>query len=152
MHTLDCHHLTWNCWFVLSFSVTFFVSDSTGIDDIETVIPCSQYASDVFVTETQKQFSRYYNEFEELQLLGKGAFGAVIKVHTVRCVRQILFHGVCNWLIRGWGVSWKELLLWFWLKHLSCNFHWAGAEQTGWLLLRGKANSHQSHKQAVSKN
>ncbi|XP_033000891.1 eIF-2-alpha kinase GCN2 isoform X1 [Lacerta agilis] len=56
--------------------------DSTGIDDIETVIPCSQYASDVFVTETQRQFSRYYNEFEELQLLGKGAFGAVIKVQN----------------------------------------------------------------------
>ncbi|XP_054828909.1 eIF-2-alpha kinase GCN2 isoform X2 [Eublepharis macularius] len=57
-------------------------SDSAGIDDIETVIPCSQIASNVFFTETQKQFSRYYNEFEELQLLGKGAFGAVIKVQN----------------------------------------------------------------------
>ncbi|XP_066486754.1 eIF-2-alpha kinase GCN2 isoform X2 [Tiliqua scincoides] len=56
--------------------------DSAGIDDIETVIPSSQIASDVFFTETQKQFSRYYNEFEELQLLGKGAFGAVIKVQN----------------------------------------------------------------------
>ncbi|KAJ6667313.1 hypothetical protein lerEdw1_017291 [Lerista edwardsae] len=58
------------------------VSDSPGIDDIETVIPSSQIASDVFFTETQRQFSRYYNEFEELQLLGKGAFGAVIKVQN----------------------------------------------------------------------
>uniref|UniRef100_A0A6J0TZA8 non-specific serine/threonine protein kinase n=1 Tax=Pogona vitticeps TaxID=103695 RepID=A0A6J0TZA8_9SAUR len=57
-------------------------NDSAGIDDIETVIPSSQIASDVFVTETQRQFSRYYNEFEELQLLGKGAFGAVIKVQN----------------------------------------------------------------------
>lgn len=59
------------------------VSDSAGIDDIETVIPSSQIGSDMFFTETQRQFSRYYNEFEELQLLGKGAFGAVIKVHVV---------------------------------------------------------------------
>ncbi|XP_060616148.2 eIF-2-alpha kinase GCN2 [Anolis sagrei] len=56
--------------------------DSTGIDDIETVIPSSQIVSNIFVTELQRQFSRYYNEFEELQLLGKGAFGAVIKVQN----------------------------------------------------------------------
>ncbi|XP_061467441.1 eIF-2-alpha kinase GCN2 [Rhineura floridana] len=56
--------------------------DSAGIDDIETVIPSSQIAGDVFFTEKQRQFSRYYNEFEELQLLGKGAFGAVIKVQN----------------------------------------------------------------------
>ncbi|XP_062973789.1 eIF-2-alpha kinase GCN2 [Elgaria multicarinata webbii] len=56
--------------------------DSAGIDDLETVIPSSQLASDVFFTETQRQFSRYYNEFEELQLLGKGAFGAVVKVQN----------------------------------------------------------------------
>ncbi|XP_077179044.1 eIF-2-alpha kinase GCN2 isoform X2 [Paroedura picta] len=56
--------------------------ESAGIDDIETVIPSSQIASSLFFTETQKQFSRYYNEFEELQLLGKGAFGAVIKVQN----------------------------------------------------------------------
>ncbi|XP_053138825.1 eIF-2-alpha kinase GCN2 [Hemicordylus capensis] len=56
--------------------------DSAGIDDIETVIPSSHIASDVCFTETQRQFSRYYNEFEELQLLGKGAFGAVIKVQN----------------------------------------------------------------------
>ncbi|XP_060118186.1 eIF-2-alpha kinase GCN2 isoform X2 [Heteronotia binoei] len=56
--------------------------ESAGVDDIETVIPSSQIASNLFFTETQKQFSRYYNEFEELQLLGKGAFGAVIKVQN----------------------------------------------------------------------
>ncbi|ETE69773.1 Eukaryotic translation initiation factor 2-alpha kinase 4, partial [Ophiophagus hannah] len=56
--------------------------DSPAIDDTETVISSSQIASDVHVTETQRQLSRYYNEFEELQLLGKGAFGAVIKVQN----------------------------------------------------------------------
>uniref|UniRef100_A0A8C6VKJ1 eIF-2-alpha kinase GCN2 n=1 Tax=Naja naja TaxID=35670 RepID=A0A8C6VKJ1_NAJNA len=56
--------------------------DSPSIDDTETVISSSQIASDVHVTETQRQLSRYYNEFEELQLLGKGAFGAVIKVQN----------------------------------------------------------------------
>lgn len=56
------------------------VSDSAGIDCIETVVPSSQISSASFFTETQRQFSRYYNEFEELKLLGKGAFGAVIKV------------------------------------------------------------------------
>ncbi|CAB1330846.1 unnamed protein product [Coregonus sp. 'balchen'] len=35
-----------------------------------------------FSTGLQRQFSRYFNEFEELQLLGKGAFGAVIKVQN----------------------------------------------------------------------
>lgn len=47
---------------------------------METVVPSSQISSASFFTETQRQFSRYYNEFEELKLLGKGAFGAVIKV------------------------------------------------------------------------
>ncbi|NXD07885.1 E2AK4 kinase, partial [Nothocercus nigrocapillus] len=56
--------------------------DSAGIDCIETVVPSSQISSASFFTETQKQFSRYYNEFEELKLLGKGAFGAVIKVQN----------------------------------------------------------------------
>nr|XP_025043322.1 eIF-2-alpha kinase GCN2 isoform X3 [Pelodiscus sinensis] len=55
--------------------------DSAGID-IETVTPSSHILSASFFTETQRQFSRYYNEFEELQLLGKGAFGAVIKVQN----------------------------------------------------------------------
>uniref|UniRef100_A0AAZ3R7R4 non-specific serine/threonine protein kinase n=1 Tax=Oncorhynchus tshawytscha TaxID=74940 RepID=A0AAZ3R7R4_ONCTS len=35
-----------------------------------------------FSTGLQRQFSRYFNEFEELQLLGKGAFGTVIKVQN----------------------------------------------------------------------
>ncbi|XP_007434234.2 eIF-2-alpha kinase GCN2 isoform X1 [Python bivittatus] len=56
--------------------------DSAAIDDIETVIPSSQIVSDACFTETQRQLSRYYTEFEELQLLGKGAFGAVIKVQN----------------------------------------------------------------------
>lgn len=57
-----------------------FISDFGGQDYIETVIPSNQLPSAAFFSETQKQFSRYFNEFEELQLLGKGAFGAVIKV------------------------------------------------------------------------
>ncbi|KAM7159039.1 eIF-2-alpha kinase GCN2 isoform 2-T2 [Molossus nigricans] len=47
-----------------------------------TVIPSSQLSSDASCSETQRQFSRYFIEFEELQLLGKGAFGAVIKVQN----------------------------------------------------------------------
>lgn len=47
---------------------------------METVIPSKQLPSAAFFSETQRQFSRYFIEFEELQLLGKGAFGAVIKV------------------------------------------------------------------------
>uniref|UniRef100_UPI00398EAC55 eIF-2-alpha kinase GCN2 isoform X2 n=2 Tax=Pristiophorus japonicus TaxID=55135 RepID=UPI00398EAC55 len=51
-----------------------------GIDCAETVIPNSRLLTASLYTDTQRQLSRYYNEFEELQLLGKGAFGAVIKV------------------------------------------------------------------------
>ncbi|XP_036152843.1 eIF-2-alpha kinase GCN2 isoform X2 [Myotis myotis] len=51
-------------------------------DYIETVIPSNQLPGAAFFSETQRQFSRYFNEFEELQLLGKGAFGAVIKVQN----------------------------------------------------------------------
>ncbi|NXW06294.1 E2AK4 kinase, partial [Fregetta grallaria] len=58
------------------------LDDSAGIDCIETVVPSSQISRASFFTETQRQFSRYYNEFEELKLLGKGAFGAVIKVRN----------------------------------------------------------------------
>ncbi|OXB65692.1 hypothetical protein ASZ78_015443 [Callipepla squamata] len=58
------------------------LDDSAGVDCIETVVPSSQISSASFFTETQRQFSRYYNEFEELKLLGKGAFGAVIKVRN----------------------------------------------------------------------
>ncbi|KAM9644973.1 eIF-2-alpha kinase GCN2 isoform 3-T3 [Trichechus inunguis] len=56
--------------------------DSGGQDYVETVIPSSQLPSAAFFSETQRQFSRYFIEFEELQLLGKGAFGAVIKVQN----------------------------------------------------------------------
>ncbi|XP_031807936.1 eIF-2-alpha kinase GCN2 isoform X2 [Sarcophilus harrisii] len=56
--------------------------DSGGLDYAETVIPSNQLPSASFFTETQRQFSRYFNEFEELHLLGKGAFGAVIKVQN----------------------------------------------------------------------
>lgn len=45
-----------------------------------SVIPQSHILHAPFSTGVQRQFSRYFNEFEELQLLGKGAFGAVIKV------------------------------------------------------------------------
>uniref|UniRef100_A0A8B9I427 non-specific serine/threonine protein kinase n=1 Tax=Anser brachyrhynchus TaxID=132585 RepID=A0A8B9I427_9AVES len=58
------------------------LDDSAGVDCIETVVPSGQISSASFFTETQRQFSRYYNEFEELKLLGKGAFGAVIKVRN----------------------------------------------------------------------
>uniref|UniRef100_A0A8C3CW95 eIF-2-alpha kinase GCN2 n=1 Tax=Cairina moschata TaxID=8855 RepID=A0A8C3CW95_CAIMO len=58
------------------------LDDSAGVDCMETVVPSSQISSASFFTETQRQFSRYYNEFEELKLLGKGAFGAVIKVRN----------------------------------------------------------------------
>ncbi|XP_072342863.1 LOW QUALITY PROTEIN: eIF-2-alpha kinase GCN2-like [Scyliorhinus torazame] len=51
-----------------------------GIDCAETVVPNSQLLAASLYTDTQRQLSRYYNEFEELQLLGEGAFGAVIKV------------------------------------------------------------------------
>lgn len=57
-----------------------FLTDSGGQDYVETVIPSNQPPSAAFFSETQRQFSRYFIEFEELQLLGKGAFGAVIKV------------------------------------------------------------------------
>uniref|UniRef100_A0A8D1R8Q1 non-specific serine/threonine protein kinase n=1 Tax=Sus scrofa TaxID=9823 RepID=A0A8D1R8Q1_PIG len=56
--------------------------DSGGQDYVETVIPSNQPPSAAFFSETQRQFSRYFIEFEELQLLGKGAFGAVIKVQN----------------------------------------------------------------------
>ncbi|XP_032882473.1 eIF-2-alpha kinase GCN2 isoform X2 [Amblyraja radiata] len=51
-----------------------------GTDCSETVILNSHLLKASLFTDTQKQLSHYYKEFEELQLLGKGAFGAVIKV------------------------------------------------------------------------
>ncbi|XP_069510004.1 eIF-2-alpha kinase GCN2 [Ambystoma mexicanum] len=56
--------------------------DYSGADCIETVVPRIQVSGSAFPMETQHQFSRYFNEFEELQLLGKGAFGAVLKVQN----------------------------------------------------------------------
>ncbi|KAJ8341453.1 hypothetical protein SKAU_G00337440 [Synaphobranchus kaupii] len=56
--------------------------EDVGVDFASTVIPRSYILNAPFSTQIQKQFSRYYNEFEELQLLGKGAFGAVIKVQN----------------------------------------------------------------------
>ncbi|XP_031435954.1 eIF-2-alpha kinase GCN2 [Clupea harengus] len=56
--------------------------EDLGDDFASTVVPHSHLLSALFNPQVQKQFSRYYNEFEELQLLGKGAFGAVIKVQN----------------------------------------------------------------------
>ncbi|XP_052009423.1 LOW QUALITY PROTEIN: eIF-2-alpha kinase GCN2 [Xyrauchen texanus] len=56
--------------------------EDTGVDFASTVVPHSHLLSAPFSTGVEKQFSRYYNEFSELQLLGKGAFGAVIKVQN----------------------------------------------------------------------
>ncbi|XP_030637296.1 eIF-2-alpha kinase GCN2 [Chanos chanos] len=56
--------------------------EDMGLDFASTVIPRSHVLSSPFSVEGQKQLSRYFNEFEELQLLGKGAFGAVIKVQN----------------------------------------------------------------------
>lgn len=56
------------------------VSSDLAVDFASTVIPRSQILDAPFISGVQRQFSRYFNEFEELQLLGKGAFGAVIKV------------------------------------------------------------------------
>ncbi|KAI7805015.1 putative eukaryotic translation initiation factor 2-alpha kinase 4, partial [Triplophysa rosa] len=56
--------------------------EDTGVDFASTVVPHSHLLSAPFSTEVQNRFSRYYNEFSELQLLGKGAFGAVIKVQN----------------------------------------------------------------------
>lgn len=50
------------------------------MDLASSVIPRSHILNAPFISAVQRSFSRYFNEFEELQLLGKGAFGAVIKV------------------------------------------------------------------------
>uniref|UniRef100_H3DJ97 eIF-2-alpha kinase GCN2 n=1 Tax=Tetraodon nigroviridis TaxID=99883 RepID=H3DJ97_TETNG len=56
--------------------------EDLAVDFASTVIPRSQILDAPFISGVQRQFSRYFNEFEELQLLGKGAFGAVIKVQN----------------------------------------------------------------------
>lgn len=59
----------------------FFFSD-LAVDFASSVIPRSHILNAPFTSGIQRQLSRYFNEFEELQLLGKGAFGAVIKVFS----------------------------------------------------------------------
>ncbi|XP_061551348.1 eIF-2-alpha kinase GCN2 isoform X1 [Phycodurus eques] len=53
-----------------------------AVDFASSVIPRSHILNAPFSPGVQRQFSRYFNEFEELHLLGKGAFGAVIKVQN----------------------------------------------------------------------
>ncbi|KAG8449508.1 hypothetical protein GDO86_016233 [Hymenochirus boettgeri] len=56
--------------------------DYPRVDCTETVIPRTLISKSSFYIESQRRFSRYFNEFEELQMLGRGAFGAVIKVQN----------------------------------------------------------------------
>ncbi|XP_026167053.1 eIF-2-alpha kinase GCN2 isoform X2 [Mastacembelus armatus] len=56
--------------------------EDLAVDFASSVIPRSQILNAPFSSGVQRQFSRYFSEFEELQLLGKGAFGAVIKVQN----------------------------------------------------------------------
>ncbi|KAM3870802.1 eIF-2-alpha kinase GCN2 [Diretmus argenteus] len=56
--------------------------EDLAVDFASSVIPRSHILNAPFSSGVQRQFSRYFNEFEELQLLGKGAFGAVIKVQN----------------------------------------------------------------------
>ncbi|KAF7664989.1 hypothetical protein LDENG_00158310 [Lucifuga dentata] len=57
-------------------------SQDLAEDFASSEIPRSHILHAPFSSGVQRQFSRYFNEFEELQLLGKGAFGAVIKVQN----------------------------------------------------------------------
>lgn len=56
--------------------------EDLAVDFASSVIPHSHILNAPFISGVQRQFSRYFDEFEELQLLGKGAFGAVIKVQN----------------------------------------------------------------------
>ncbi|XP_008397647.1 eIF-2-alpha kinase GCN2 [Poecilia reticulata] len=56
--------------------------EDLAVDFGSTVVPRSHIFDAPFSSGMQRQFSRYFDEFEELQLLGKGAFGAVIKVQN----------------------------------------------------------------------
>ncbi|XP_028420997.1 eIF-2-alpha kinase GCN2 isoform X2 [Perca flavescens] len=56
--------------------------EDPNVDFPSSVIPQSHMFNGPFSSGELRQFSRYFNEFEELQLLGKGAFGAVIKVQN----------------------------------------------------------------------
>uniref|UniRef100_UPI003AAED41E eIF-2-alpha kinase GCN2 n=1 Tax=Centroberyx gerrardi TaxID=166262 RepID=UPI003AAED41E len=56
--------------------------EDLAVDFASSVIPRSHILNAPFSSGVQRQVSRYFTEFEELQLLGKGAFGAVIKVQN----------------------------------------------------------------------
>ncbi|XP_029349412.1 eIF-2-alpha kinase GCN2 [Echeneis naucrates] len=56
--------------------------EDLAVDFASSVIPRNHILSAPFSSGVQRQFSRYFDEFEELQLLGKGAFGSVIKVQN----------------------------------------------------------------------
>ncbi|XP_068436468.1 eIF-2-alpha kinase GCN2 isoform X2 [Clinocottus analis] len=56
--------------------------EEPAVDFPSSVVPPSHILNAPFSSGAERQFSRYFNEFEELQLLGKGAFGAVIKVQN----------------------------------------------------------------------
>lgn len=56
--------------------------EDLAVDLESLVIPRNHILNAPFISGVQRQFSRYFIEFEELQLLGKGAFGAVIKVQN----------------------------------------------------------------------
>ncbi|XP_043999706.1 eIF-2-alpha kinase GCN2 [Gambusia affinis] len=58
------------------------IPEDLAVDFGSTVVPRSHIFDAPFSSGMQRQFSRYFDEFEELQLLGKGAFGAVIKVQN----------------------------------------------------------------------
>ncbi|CAJ0955135.1 unnamed protein product [Ranitomeya imitator] len=46
--------------------------DYTGVDCTETVMPGASISNAAFHIESQRQLSRYFSEFEELQMLGRG--------------------------------------------------------------------------------
>ncbi|XP_061898001.1 eIF-2-alpha kinase GCN2 isoform X1 [Entelurus aequoreus] len=56
--------------------------EDIAVDLASSVIPHSHILNGPFSSGVLRQFSRYFSEFAELQLLGKGAFGAVIKVQN----------------------------------------------------------------------
>ncbi|EGW04299.1 Eukaryotic translation initiation factor 2-alpha kinase 4 [Cricetulus griseus] len=95
-------------------SKNIIFSNSGGQDYIETVIPSNQLPSAAFFSETQRQFSRYFIEFEELQLLGKGAFGAVIKFGGNQGFSQSEFKPCGSrlllWVLRIPGSAGEELM------------------------------------------
>ncbi|XP_042202280.1 eIF-2-alpha kinase GCN2 [Callorhinchus milii] len=57
-------------------------SPDDDLNYAEALIPSRDILGMCSHLDSQRQLSRYYTEFEELALLGKGAFGAVIKVRN----------------------------------------------------------------------